>query len=57
MTNDVHNIHYLTIEDYDVLICFIKTENIHIENLNWEVYAIFTLCRAYFPWPFNTVKC
>lgn len=56
MTNHVHNTYHLTIEDYDVLICFTKTVNINIENLNWEEYAIFTLGSAYFPWPFNTVK-
>lgn len=49
MTNHVHNTYHLTIEDYDVLICFTKTVNINIENLNWEEYAIFTLGSAYFP--------
>lgn len=48
MINDVYNIYYLIIEDYDVLICFIKIENIYIENFNWEVYVIFILCCVYF---------
>lgn len=54
--NKVHYTNYLTIKDYDVLTCLRKIVNIHIFNLNNEVWVTFTLGRAYFPRPFNAVK-